>query len=93
MAEVSQLREQALEAGKEVGRYQEILEGNAWLKELLALVRGEDSIERKRVRAIVLLVLRGTANWLTHHEANNLSVSTLPFTLKNLITELERWNV
>ncbi len=93
LAEVSQLRDQSLEAGKEIGRYQEILEANAWLKELLALVRGEDSIERKQVRAIVLLVLRGTASWLTHHEANKLSLSTLPFTLKNLITELEQWKV
>ena len=93
LAEVSQLREQSLEAGREVGRYQEILEGNAWLKGLLALVRGEDSIESKRVRATVLLVLRGTAAWLTHNKANSLAVSTLSFTLENLIRELEQWKV
>lgn len=93
IAEVCQLRDQSLEAGKEVGRYQEVPESSAWLKELLALTGGENNIESKRVRTIVLLVLRGTATWLTHNEANNSSVSNLFFTLKNLITELERWKV
>ena len=93
LAEVRRLKDEAVEVGKEIGRYEEMLQANQWLSELLALVRGEESIEGKRVRAIVLLVLRGTAAWLKHNEANNLAVSTLSFTLENLIREVEQWKV
>lgn len=93
IAGVSQLRGQSLEVGKDIGRYEEMLQANQWLSELLALVRGEESIEGKRVRAIALLVLRGTAAWLKHNEANNLAVSTLSFTTENLIREVEQWKV
>jgi hypothetical protein len=91
LAEVRRLKDEAVEVGKEVGRYQEMLQTNQWLSELLALVRGEESIEGKRVRAIALSVLRGTAAWLKHNEANNLGFSSLSFTLENLIREVEQW--
>jgi hypothetical protein len=77
-----------VEVGKEVGRYQEILQANQWLSELLALVRGEESIEGKRVRAIALSVLRGTITWLKH---NDFGFSSLSLGIENLIGELERW--
>jgi predicted nucleic acid-binding Zn-ribbon protein len=93
LAEVRRLRDEALEVGKEVGRYQGILEVNQWLNELLALVRGEESIEVKRVRVIALSVLRGVAAWLKCYESDNLGVSTISLTIDNLIRELEQWKV
>ena len=93
LAEVRRLKDEAVEVGKEVGRYENILEVNQWLSELLALVRGEENVEGKRVRVITLLVLRGTAVWLKHNDANNLRFSSLSFATGNLIRELEQWKV
>ncbi len=93
LAEVRRLKEEAVAVGKEVGRCQEILQANQWLSELLALSRGEESIEGKRVRVITLSVLRGAAAWLKHNEANNPAASTPSYTLGNLIREVEQWKV
>jgi len=90
LVEVRRLRDEALEVGREVGRYGEIVETNQWLRELLALVRGEESVEDKRVRVITLLVLRGITVWLKHH---NLEFSSLASATENLIREMERWKV
>ncbi len=91
LAEVRRLRDEALELGIEVGQYKEMLQSNQWLSDLLALVRGEESIEGKGVRAIILLVLRGVAAWLKQNQADDLRFSTLAITVGNLIGELERW--
>jgi predicted nucleic acid-binding Zn-ribbon protein len=88
IAEVGQLRDQALEAGKEVGRYEAILEANAWLKELLALVRGEQGIEAKQVRVIALLVARGVCGWLKVQDKYSAVFTSLSFAINNLIKEL-----
>jgi predicted nucleic acid-binding Zn-ribbon protein len=93
LAEVRQLRDEALEVGKEVGRYQGIVEVNQWLNDLQALVRGEESIEGKRVRVIALSVLRGVAAWLKRYEPDNIGMSTISLTIDNLIRELEQWKV
>jgi len=91
LVEVRRLRDEALEVGIEVGQYKEMLQSNQWLSDLLALVRGEESVEGKRVRAIILSVLRGALAWLKHNEASNLRFSTLSFAVGNLIGELEKW--
>jgi predicted nucleic acid-binding Zn-ribbon protein len=93
LAEVRQLMDEAVKVGKEIGRYQEILQANQWLSELQTLVRGEESIEGKRVRVIVLSVLHGTETWLKQNAANNLGLSSLSFTLENMIREVEQWKV
>lgn len=93
LAEIRQLRDEAVEVGKEVGRYQGIVEVNQWLNELLALVHGEESIEGKRVRVIALSVLRGVAAWLKRYESDDIGVSTISLTVDNLIRELEQWKV
>lgn len=93
LVEVRRLRDEALEVGKEVGRYEGILQANPWLNELLALVRGEESVEGQRVRAIILVVVRGSASWLKHHQVDYPGFSTLPSAIENLIRELEQWKV
>ena len=89
--EVRRLRDEALEVGREVGRFEEMLQANLWLRELLTLVRGEEGIEGKRVRAIVLKVLRSAEPWLKDNEANKWGFSTLTLATDNLIKELEKW--
>jgi hypothetical protein len=89
LAEVRRLRDEAIEVGIEVGRCQGILEASEWLTELLALVRGEESLEGKRVKVIALLVLRALHSWLKRQDS--MSFKPLPFTVERLITELEQW--
>lgn len=93
LAEVRRLRDEALEVGKEVTRCEEMLKTNQWLSDLLAMVRGEEGIEAKQVRAITLLVLRGAAVWIKHNKANNLGSYSLSHASENLIKELEQWEV
>ena len=91
--EMSRLRDETLEVGKEIGKYEATLQVNQWLKELLALVQGDESVEGKRVRAIALLVLRGIAAWLKHNKRNTLATSSPLYYTENLIKEFERWQV
>jgi predicted nucleic acid-binding Zn-ribbon protein len=91
LAEIRRLRDEAVDVGKEVGRYEGILQVSEWLNELMALVRGEENIEGNRVRIIVLSVLRALHIWLKHQ--GSLSYTLLPVTVENLISELERWKV
>ena len=41
LAEIRSLKDEAVEVGKEIGRYEGILKANAWLDDLPALIRGE----------------------------------------------------
>jgi predicted nucleic acid-binding Zn-ribbon protein len=89
LAEVRRLRNEAVEVGREVGRYEGILQVNEWLNELLALVRGEENVEGKRVRIIALSVVRGIAIWLKRQDTYSLSFTSLSLTTDRLISELE----
>ncbi len=91
LTEVRRLKDEALEVGKEIGRFEEILQVNEWLNELSALIKGEESVAGKRVRAIVLLVVRGVAVWLKHNKAENQIFSPLLSATENLVRELEQW--
>ncbi len=86
--EVRRLRDEVVEVGRGVGRYEGILQVNAWLSDLPALIRGEEGIAGKRVRAIALPVVRGIAVWLKRRDNYSLSL-----TIDRLITELEEWEV
>jgi chromosome segregation ATPase len=91
LAEIRRLRDEAVDVGKEVGRCEGILQSSQWLNELLALMRGEEEIEGKRVRIIVLSVVRALHIWLKRQRS--LSYTILSVTVENLISELERWKI
>jgi DNA repair exonuclease SbcCD ATPase subunit len=93
LVEVRRLRDETIEVGKEVGRYEQTLQANQWLIELLAMVQGDESIEGKRVRVIVLLALRGAAAWLKRHSSESRTLSSLSSATDSLIRELEQWKV
>jgi DNA repair exonuclease SbcCD ATPase subunit len=93
LVEVRRLRDEALEVGKEVGRYEQTLQANQWLTELLALVQGDENIEGKRVRVIILLALRGAAAWLKRHSSESRTLSSLSYATDSLVRELEQWKV
>ena len=89
LAEMQRLRDEAMEVGKDVGRYEGILKSCEWLDELLALVRGEENIAGERVRIIALLVVRALHIWLKRQQS--LSLTLLPHAVEALISELEKW--
>lgn len=93
LAEIQRLRDEAANVGKEVGRYEGILQVNKWLNELLALVRGEEDIEGNRVRIIVLPVVRALHSWLKNHHSYSLSFTSLSFAVERLISDLETWKI
>ena len=90
---VQHLKDEALETGKEIGRYQGIVEVNQWLMDLQSLAKGEESLEAMRVRAILLLVMRGAQLWAKRDLAKVGLTSTLPQTLALLVEVLEQWHV
>lgn len=91
LSEMRRLRDEAVEVGKEVGRCEGILRSSEWLNELLALVRGEEDIEGKRVKVIALLIVRALYLWLKRQDSLSLALPLL--TIENLISELEQWKV
>ena len=91
LTEVRRLKDETLEVGKEIGRFEEILQANEWLNELSALIKGKESVAGKRVRTIALLVIRGIADWLRNHKAENQIVSPLLSATENLVREMEQW--
>ena len=45
--EVVRLKDVVLELGQEMGRYETILEANKWLRGLLSLAKGDDSVDAR----------------------------------------------
>jgi len=89
LIEIQRLVNKTIEVGTDMGRYEGILKSCEWLAELLALVRGEESIAGERVRIMALLVVRALRIWLKRQPS--LSLTLLPVTVENLVSELERW--
>jgi DNA repair exonuclease SbcCD ATPase subunit len=90
--EVAKLRDQALELGQEMGRYDTLLEANHWLGTLLALVKGDTGAEAAEIRAVGVMILRGLLDWIAAHGDVVASWSLLTMTLETALREVERWN-
>lgn len=93
LEEVRRLRDEATEAGKEIGKLEEVVKTNQWLGDLLALARGDENLEAKLVRAITILVLRGAAVWIRRHKANDAGLYSLAHATDSLVKEMEQWKV
>jgi transposase len=91
LAEVQRLRDEAIEVGREIGRYEGILQASEWLSDLLALVRGEENIAGKRVRIIALSVVRALHAWVKGQGFSSDAI--LPRATELLIGGLEQWKV
>jgi len=93
LLEVQRLRNQALELGKELGHFEAVVQSNQWLRELLALVKGDDNVSSGQVRVIGLIVLRGMSAWLNQHPSDVGSSQLLRAKISTAVEELERWKV
>ena len=89
---VQQVKDQAFEVGQEVGRCRDIIESNQWVGDLVSLTRGDDNLEAKRVRAVLMLVMRGAQPWMKQHEAQ-LKLTTLKGSTDLVLLDLEKWQV
>ena len=90
IVEVNKLSDQALQLGKELGQYNEMIESNKWLKGLLALVKG-DEVEPEQVRGIGITVLHAMITWLDRHSQDSGVPWLLRPSIANLSGDLERW--
>lgn len=90
IADINNLRDQALEVGKELGRFDETVKSNQWLITLKGLVKG-DSIDPSEVRQIGIVVLRGMQTCLETDNSDYGSSSLLKLQIDSLIKELMRW--
>jgi predicted nucleic acid-binding Zn-ribbon protein len=87
------VKDQTFDIGKEVGRYEGIVEANHWLVDLFALMKGSDSIEAMRVKTILLPVIRGAQPWMKHNQEKLGVNSSIPQALALLVGGLEQWQV
>jgi len=90
---VNNIKDQAFDIGKEVGKYEGIIEDNGWLVDLFALMKGEESLEAMKVRAILLPVIRGAQPWMKCNQEKVGMNSTIPQALALLVGGLEQWQV
>ena len=93
LVEVQRVRNQALELGKELGHFESVIQSNQWIKELLGLVKGNDSVSSGQARVIALAVLRGMSAWLNQHPSDIGSSQLLTAKISAAVEELERWKV
>ncbi len=79
-----------MDIGKELGRFDEIIESNQWLITMKGLVKG-DLIDPSEVHQIGIVVLRGMQTCLETDNSYYGSSSLLKLQIDNLIKELVRW--
>ncbi|MBA7624384.1 hypothetical protein ES703_31791 [subsurface metagenome] len=90
---VNNIKDQAFDVGKEVGRYEGIVEANDWLVDLFALIKGDESLNPTQVRAILLPVIRGAQPWMKRNQEKTGMNSSISQTLALLVGGLEQWQV
>jgi predicted nucleic acid-binding Zn-ribbon protein len=87
------VKDQTFDIGKEVGRYEGIVEANHWLVDLFALMKGDESLNPTQVRAILLPVIRGAQPWMKRNQEKTGMNSSISQTLALLVGGLEQWQV
>ena len=89
--EVSSLRKETFETGKELGVLEAMIESHALFKDILSLIKGEDKITASQVRVVALILLKSMVAWLERNHAGDTSLRLLRTTTTNIVSELERW--
>ena len=87
------VKDQTFDIGKEVGRYEGIVEANHWLVDLFALMKGDENLNPTQVRAILLPVIRGAQPWMKRNQEKTGMNTSISQTLTLLVGELEQWQV
>lgn len=93
ISEVNKLKDQALELGKQLGQFDELVESNKWIKGLQSLINGDDEIESDQMRVIGIAVGHSLLTWVDRHSEGSGVPWLLKSSIINLIGELERWKL
>jgi hypothetical protein len=88
--DIQHLRDQTLEVGKEIGRYETIVKENEWLLELLSLAQGRDDLKTGRIKVILLRVLRGAYS-VMKVAPFQVGFNSPTYATGQLIEVLEKW--
>lgn len=88
---IAVLTKDIFEAGTEFGQMEAMVKRNAWIEDILSLLRGEDNPTLSQVRVVGLILLKSITAWLERRYASDMSLYSLRTMIANLITELERW--
>lgn len=91
--EVTELRNQSIEVGKELGHSEEIIKSNKWLQTLASLATGNESASASDVRVAALVTLRGLKGWVLQHPDQLPQAYWISMQLDRVIEEVERWQV
>jgi hypothetical protein len=90
LLEVQNIKSQALEVGQELGHFSGVIEANAWLRTMAALIKGDTTASPAEVRTVVLAVVLGLRSYMQHKGTPSYPLTTH---LNNVIQELEQWRV
>lgn len=88
LLEVQNIKNQALEVGQELGHFSGVIEANAWLRTMAALIKGDTTASPAEVRAVVLAVVLGLRCYVQHQGTPSYPLTTH---LNNVIQELQQW--
>jgi DNA repair exonuclease SbcCD ATPase subunit len=91
--EVVRLKAEAIELGKEIGRFEATVEANEWINKLFSLAKGDDCVSAGDVRVIGLMLLKAVSAWLDRNYGSDMSTYLLKGTIGSAVSELERWKV
>jgi chromosome segregation ATPase len=89
--EVAKLTKDIFEAGKEFGQMEAVIRINAWIEDILSLLKGEDNLTASQIRVVALILLKSILAWLEQKYASDTSLYSLRTMISNLVMELERW--
>ena len=93
VTKVNKLRNQALQLGRELGQFEQMIESNKWLKGLQSMIEGNEEVDPGQVRVIGITVMRSMLTWLDHHAQDSGVPYVLRTSITSLIGELERWKL
>lgn len=91
VGEVESLKSRSLELGREIGRFEAVLETNDFLRSLLAMARGDGDVKAEQARIASLTMARGLSTWIAGHRTEVASAPLLGMRIKSVIEELEQW--
>ena len=91
LSAVYQLREESIRVGQDMGEYKSILAEAEWVKKLISLVHGEDTVKPADIRIVGLLVNRTISAWLRQHGEKSSTIELLALDANKFLNGLEKW--
>ncbi len=90
--DMQQIKNQSLSAGYQIGQINAAIETNEWINDLISLVRGDDEINMKKIRAVMISLLNALTLWIQRDQGQVQKPYLLITHLINAKGELEKWN-